>query len=180
MKKLLLSLSLILAVSLSAQDTSAENMVRQNDITLSPLELIAGPALNFSYERLLNKDAGIGLNTLILFADEEDFALRSQFSLFYRQYFGKKYAGGFFVEGFVPITTSRDQQTVFNYGGGSYYATYSYKDNTTIGAGIGFGGKWIARNNIVFEVSAGIARRFGDGNFERITSKGLLGIGYRF
>ena len=58
-----------------------------------------------------------------------------------------------------------------------------YEKNTTIGAGIGFGGKWVARRNIIFEASLGIARRFGmnsEYSDTPVTGKGMLGIGYRF
>lgn len=182
MKKLLLIASLIFAATVQAQEeTSAE---RQNDIMISPIELIAGPALNVSYERLLNKDSGIGINVIALLDNgDSDGGLQSQISPYYRMYFGKKYAAGFFVEAFVPITMSNDSVYVPYYGPGYYEPNYKNEKNTTIGAGIGFGGKWVARKNIIFEASMGIARRFGmskDYTDTPITGKGMLGIGYRF
>ncbi len=88
MKKLLLISSLIFAVSAQAQEESSD---RQNDIMISPIELIAGPALNVSYERLLNKDSGIGLNVAVLLDNNDDGdGLQSQISPYYRMYFGKK------------------------------------------------------------------------------------------
>lgn len=182
MKKVFLSLSIISTLFLSAQESENSNSTRQNDIMLSPIELIAGPALNISYERLLNKDSGIGINGVFLFSDNEDNSnLKSQISPYYRMYFGKKYAAGFFVEAFVPITTTYDTDNIiFTNQNGFYDYSYNKKNNTTIGAGIGFGGKWVARKNIIFEVSGGVARRFGEGNYDKVTGKGMLGIGYRF
>ena len=181
MKKLLLIASLVFAVSAQAQEESSD---RQNDIMISPIELIAGPALNVSYERLLNKDSGIGINAVIILDNgDNNGGLQSQISPYYRMYFGKKYASGFFVEGFVPITMSNDSVYVPYYGPGYYEPTYKNEKNTTIGAGIGFGGKWVARRNIVFEASIGIARRFGmneEYSDTPVTGKGMLGIGYRF
>lgn len=182
MKQLLLIASLVFAVTLHAQE---ENSVeRQNDMMISPIELIAGPALNVSYERLLNKDSGIGINVMMLLDKGEDGdGIQSQISPYYRMYFGKKYASGFFVEGFIPITMSNDEIYVPYTSSGSFVSTYKYEKNTTIGAGIGFGGKWVARRNIIFEVSMGIARRFGmssEYDDTPITGKGMLGIGYRF
>lgn len=182
MRKLLLSISLIVGFCVSAQQMESATSDRQNDIMLSPIELIAGPALNFSYERLLNKDSGIGINGLFVLSDNQDNSnLASQISPYYRMYFGRKYASGFFVEAFVPITTTNEASlylTPTSYGGFNF--NYNYEKKTTIGAGIGFGGKWVARRNIIFEASAGVARRFGEGNFDKITGKGMLGIGYRF
>lgn len=181
MKKLLLIASLVLAFNAQAQEESSD---RQNDIMISPIELIAGPALNVSYERLLNKDSGIGINVAVLLDNNDDGdGLQSQISPYYRMYFGKKYAAGFFVEAFVPITMSNDAIYTPYYGSGYYVAEYRYEKNTTIGAGIGFGGKWVARRNIIFEASLGIARRFGmnsENDNTPVTGKGMLGIGYRF
>ncbi|MEC5158446.1 DUF3575 domain-containing protein [Chryseobacterium sp. MP_3.2] len=184
MKKLLLIASLVFAVTVQAQEeTSAQ---RQNDIMISPIELIAGSTLNVSYERLLNKDSGIGINAILLLDNgDSGGGLQSQISPYYRMYFGKKYAAGFFVEAFVPITMSNDSVYMpYNGSSSGYYeSSYRYEKNTTIGAGIGFGGKWVARKNIVFEVSGGVARRFGmsdEYNDTPITGKGMLGIGYRF
>ncbi|MDN3608148.1 DUF3575 domain-containing protein [Kaistella yonginensis] len=181
MKKLLLITSLVFAMNAQAQETTTE---RQNDIMISPIELIASPALNISYERLLNKDSGIGINVVVLLDNtNEGDGLQSQISPYYRMYFGKKYSAGFFVEGFIPITMSNDYVYTPYVGPGYYQSSYFYEKNTTIGAGIGFGGKWVARRNIVFEASIGIARRFGmsnDYDDTPITGKGMLGIGYRF
>lgn len=99
-------------------------------------------------------------------------------SPYYRIYFGAKYAGGFFVEAFVPITSSNDAKIIT--GNYQYANNYTYEKHTTVGAGFGFGSKWVVRKNIIFELSGGIARRFGSGIYDKVTGKGMLGIGYRF
>ncbi len=186
MKKLLLTASLIIAVSFQAQETSETSAERQNDIMISPIELIAGPALNVSYERLLNRNSGIGINAVVLLDKETaDSGITSQIAPYYRMYFGKKYASGFFVEAFVPITMSNDSYYNFIYDPqfGVVGSNYNTEKNTTVGIGVGFGGKWVVRNNIIFEASIGIARRFGMSDTydeSAITGKGMLGIGYRF
>lgn len=180
MKKTFLAFAIVAGfLTINAQEESSAE--RQNDIMISPIELIAAPALNISYERLLNKDSGIGINGLFDFQkDTENSA--SQISPYYRMYFGKKYASGFFVEGFVPITMTADTRYKYVSGPGYYSSTPYSEKNTTIGLGVGFGGKWVARKNIIFEASIGIARRFGiDSSYDApITAKGMLGIGYRF
>lgn len=182
MKKLLLFALITLAIAnTSAQET--ESSGRQNDIMISPIELVAGSTVNISYERLLNENSGIGVNGLFYLGDDndEDYGF-SQISPYYRMYFGKKYASGFFVEGFVPITMTKDRYYNFIVGPGYSSEYYTEEKNTTVGIGVGFGGKWVARKNIVFEASAGVARRFGldDQYGSAITGKGMLGIGYRF
>ena len=184
MKKNLFLTALFAGIfSVNAQETTSTSDVRQNDIMVSPIELIAVPALNISYERLLNESAGLGINGLFYFDNNDDDHTMSQISPYYRMYFGKKYASGFFVEGFVPITVSTDTIYEYNYGPGYSYTSPKEETISTVGIGIGFGGKWVARKNIVFEASTGIARRFGidpDSDVSNITGKGMLGIGYRF
>lgn len=180
MKKITLSLAFaFLGTSmLLAQETTENTATRQNDIMISPIELIAIPAVNVSYERLLNEDNGIGINGIFYVGNDDEEVRFSQISPYYRAYFGKKYASGFFVEGFLPITMTKEY--VYNYNEG-VYASERLVDETTFGVGVGFGGKWVAKRNIIFEASAGIARRFGgDSGTSEITGKGMLGIGYRF
>lgn len=181
MKKLLLFVFTGLGIfNLYAQET--ETSEQQNDIMLSPIELIAAPMINVSYERLLSENSGVGVNGMFYLGNNNDDYRFTQISPYYRMYFGKKYAAGFFVEGFAPITMTKD--TYYDFYAGPGYSSSSLREdkNTTVGIGVGFGGKWVARKNIIFEASTGIARRFGtDSKHDSaITGKGMLGIGYRF
>lgn len=192
MKKTISLIALILlgATGINAQSSNSENnSERKNEIMLSPIELIAYPLLNISYERLISENSGVGINGMFYFGNDNDSDETgfTQISPYYRMYFGKKYASGFFVEGFVPITSTKDYYYNYIYNENGSFTNYEENRRTTVGIGIGFGGKWITRNNIVFEVSGGLARRFGrnydnydyyDGN--NLTGKGMLGIGYRF
>ena len=162
-----------------------ESNGRNNDVMLSPIELIAGPALNISYERLLNKNSGVGINLLSYLGKKDSESKFTQLAPYYRMYFGDKYAAGFFVEGFLPITMTTNYENYSN--DGPYDSVREYK-RTSLGIGIGLGRKWLTRNNIIFELSAGLARRFGESErksfiFSEVynyTGKAMLGIGYRF
>ncbi len=182
MKQFLLGITLVLGiVSINAQETEKQ---RKNDILADPFLLIAVPLANVSYERLIAKDMGIGINAMITLSDEvDDF---KQFSPYFRYYMGKKYASGFFFEGFVPVTLQNDAYYSYRYD--DITNTYSYvndakNNSTTVGIGFGVGGKWIIKDRLVIEASGGIARRFG--NFDKydispVTGKIMGGVGYRF
>lgn len=72
MKKLLLTVAFSCSViTLQAQETATES-VRMNDIMISPIELIAAPMLNVSYERLLNENSGIGINGMFYLGNKND------------------------------------------------------------------------------------------------------------
>lgn len=193
MKKTISFLALtILGITGIYAQTETSTSERKNDVMISPIELIASPLLNISYERIFRENMGVGVNGMFYFGnnDRYDDSAFSQVSPFYRMYFGKKYGAGFFVEGFVPITSTKDYYYNYVYNDYSEYISSPYyepKRRTTVGIGIGLGGKWVTRNNIVFEVSGGLARRFGSNydNYDfydgdNLTGKGMLGIGYRF
>ncbi len=176
MKKLLLPIILGFGLTgINAQTT--EQTQGMNDIMIDPILMIAAPAANISYERLLNQDSGLGINAIFgLGREMTDFW---QVSPYYRMYFGKKFASGFFVEGFVPITSTKEDDYV--YLSPNNQPQPIDENVTSIGFGIGFGGKWVVKRNIVFEASGGVGRRFSDKDYlEKITGKGMLGIGYRF
>jgi hypothetical protein len=182
MKKLLLFIAFGFSfISLNAQEIESQ---RRNDIVADPFLLIAVPLLNVSYERLLNENSGLGVNAMVgLGEDSEGF---SQVSPYYRMYFGRKFAQGFFLEGFVPITTTRESESVYTANEfGGYYTDGGEIRETTVGIGFGVGGKWVIRNGLVIEASGGLGRRFGSGLDdewvgEGVTGKIMGGIGYRF
>ncbi|WP_404984356.1 hypothetical protein ACI513_12200 [Chryseobacterium sp. M5] len=183
MNKILLGLSLIFG-TFAAQAQENTEKQRKNDILADPILLIAVPLANVSYERLISDNKGIGINAMINLDRNDD--RFTQFSAFYRMYFGKKYASGFFLEGFIPVTTETNDIYSYNYDDvNNYFYTSSVRKNnfTTVGIGFGVGGKWVMKNNLVIEASGGIARRFGDRDkhyFEEVTGKIMGGIGYRF
>lgn len=183
MKKFyLLTMIVISFATIGAQENEKQ---RKNDILADPVLLIAVPMANITYERLLNKDMGVGVNAMITLNDDiEDF---KQISPYFRYYLGEKYASGFFFEGFVPVTSQKDgfYGTVYDEPTNTNY--YSYKGEktiTTVGIGFGVGGKWVIKKRLVIEASGGIARRLGsnirDYDLTPVTGKIMGGVGYRF
>ncbi|MRM85558.1 hypothetical protein D1Z98_10425 [Riemerella anatipestifer] len=137
MKKIFMFLSFICFVCfVQAQTDSLSTKpkpitsIRSNDVMISPFPLIAGGAINVSYERLIDDSSGVGLDIILGLGDISG---NSQFSPYYRRYFGKKYASGFFIEGFLPITTSRDEKIDYYYSPYSYsfYPVHTESTNTT-------------------------------------------------
>ena len=155
--------------------------------------MIFAGALNLSYERVINEESGLGVS-LILSNGKE---INTTFSLtpYYRFYFGKKPAAGFFFEGFASINSFKYNSYVYNqnYNNGYYNNGYNYyevKSTTDFAIGIGLGGKWITNNGIIFELSGGIGRNllndYSSGNKDGLASSqkviglGGISIGYRF
>jgi hypothetical protein len=174
MKNILIVSFLILSFfSVNAQENKAtENNLKQNEIKINGLYLILG-AVEVTYERLLNEEAGVGISIFLPIdsdiRDDIDFYI----SPYYRMYFGKKYASGFFVEGFGMLNSTRNDDFGF-----------SPEKNKTIdfALGLGFGGKWITKRGFLAELNFGVGRNLFNSNESgtEIIGKGGITIGYRF
>ncbi|MFB9120392.1 DUF3575 domain-containing protein [Bergeyella porcorum] len=163
--------------------TVQNNGERRNDVMVNPIALVLG-LVNVSYEHHLNKDSGIGVTTALIL---DDYVVGEDASYFhilphYRYYFGKKWARGFFLEGFTGITSRKYDDIIGWYtspDGWGVYPRTEKKRETNFTMGVGFGGKWDLKGNVLLEASVGIGRAFGS-DYEPTIAKGMLGIGYRF
>lgn len=161
-----------------AQESKRERAVASpNHIMLDPISLIAGPVLNFSYERAINEDVGLGLHSLLGLGAMDEMI---QFSPFGRLYVGGSHGAGFFLEAFVPITNKEETFQKFS----DIHANYieATERRTSAGLGVGLGGKWLFKRNLMLEVGGGIARKLINTteNTESITGKWMIGLGYAF
>lgn len=166
------------------QESASE---KRNDIMLNPIALILG-FVDISYEYHAGENSGVGASTFFILDDyvAKDFHYW-YFLPHYRHYFGRGWAKGFFIDGFAGLVgqekTKFETYTTNYYTGFGYFPTINSRTKrekkVTFGIGAGLGGKWITKNNIIFETSLGVGRAFGDGD-EPVFLKGMLGIGYRF
>ena len=125
-----------------------------NELRINIPMAIAGlPEIN--YERFFTDNMGVGLAASISLEKPEEMDLRYLIVPYYRLYFGKKKASGFFIEGNVALTGVRDS---WYYGG----YDYEYKTSAYFGCGLAIGVKLLARNGFIGEVYMGGGRIFGD------------------
>lgn len=175
MKKLLVLLCLSVFTFGYSQD---ENKIdfKKNEIKGNALFLVLG-AVEVTYERLLNQDSGLGVS--LFFVNEEDFDTNFSITPYYRAYFGRKPAAGFFVEGFSMINTGKYYgNSDYNPNTGNY--TYEDKKFTDFALGFGLGSKWIHRKGFVFEINAGIGRNLISDYSPEVVGRGGITLGYRF
>ena len=176
MKKSIVCMSMLLfSVCLLAQETNnnttEENIaVRSHELKLNGLWLVLG-SFDVSYEYLLNEESALGLEVLLPFDDEVNDEIQYYISPYYRIYFGKKYAAGFFLEGFAMLNSTERE-------------LFTSEDDfvTDVALGIGLGGKWITKRNFIGEISYGIGRNLINdegSDYEFIPKLGFT-IGYRF
>jgi hypothetical protein len=157
----------------------------RNELKLNAVMLIAG-AIDVTYERLLDQESGVGLALFVSF--DENFNTKFSATPYYRFYFGKKTAAGFFAEGFGMLNTYIDQgYSTYDYNGGM---TNFIPDETVtdFALGFGIGSKWITKKGIIFEINAGIGRNLFNSSSNNdinqgeylIVGRGGFSVGYRF
>ena len=173
---LLITLLAFLTFSVNAQDTNSDSEQRSNEIKINGLYTVIG-AFDITYERLLNEEGGLGLNIFIPFDEDIKDDINYYISPYYRIYFGKKHAAGFFVEGFGLLSSTKTDDIILIDAPAIEGETY-----TDFALGIGVGGKWVTNRGLLGEIGFGVGRNLFNSNNTGDEFVGKVGItlGYRF
>lgn len=174
-KKIALASCLLLGMILQAQEKQ-DTQENFDEVKLNVLYAVVG-AFEISYERTLNEESGIGASLLLPYSSL-DSSLNYYFSPYYRFYFGKKYAAGFFVEGFGMLNSEDRVNSFIGNGAGLISQTEAITD---FALGIGLGGKWVSKKGFIGELNLGIGRNLfnPDQGTELIGKLGIT-VGWRF
>lgn len=181
MKRTLLVFILMLSTLLvKAQNDSISNNLKKNELKLNTTNLIAFSWLDIGYERVLNEEASIGVNLLVSFNNNEDIDLREYrtFSVtpYYRHFFSKKYAQGFFVEGFAMVNASKNDYFFDSISNQNIQDDKNYVD---LALGVSGGAKFVTKRGFIAEFYFGLGRNLlGTGNLE-IVGRGGISIGLK-
>lgn len=184
MKKITLVILLTISAISFAQEKNSflDEVQKKHEVKINALSLIAFKWFDVSYEYLINKESSVGVATLISFNDDIGFDSYRTFSLtpYYRRYFSKGYAKGFFVEGFGMLNTYKNNN-VYYYGS---YTNDTSERFTDFAVGISAGGKFVTKNGFVAEIYLGLGRNlFNDSNSYHnidVVGRGGISLGYRF
>jgi len=178
MKKLsLLTLTALFFYSVSFSQNENANPQNFNEIKLNGLYLVLG-AFDITYERTINEESAFGLNVFLPFDDDINDEVNYYISPYYRFYFGKKYAAGFFLEGFGMLNSIND----YRFSGDGFDTVLQEKNITDFALGIGLGGKWLTNSGFIGELNLGFARNlFNNDRYDyEIVGKIGITLGYRF
>ncbi|MGV3705484.1 MAG: hypothetical protein ACO1NU_08910 [Arcticibacter sp.] len=128
---------------------------KKNELKLNLLYGVLGIG-ELTYERVLDENQALGASIAFGFTDDTDY----KFSLlpYYRMYFGKKPAAGFFIEGNAGLFSYRE---FYYYHTDANGFSVTRDDNkNSFGAGLAVGGKFLNKNGLFGEVYTGIGRLF--------------------
>lgn len=179
-KIILLNLYLVTLFGFSQQsDTATPILEDRNELKINGLFVILG-ALEANYEYIINEESAFGIDALIAF-DDENLDINYYISPYYRQYFGKKPAAGFFVEGFGMLNSVEDFVYTSSSNGDDFFFDGNEETVTDFAIGIGAGAKFLTKRGFVAEISAGVGRNlFNNDRDFTIVGKGGIKLGYRF
>jgi hypothetical protein len=151
----------------------------KNELKINGLFFILG-AVELDYEYLINEESGFGVDVLFAY-DDSDIDINYYISPYYRQYFGKKPASGFFVEGFGMLNSVEDFVYTPSTNGDEFFFDGNEETVTDFALGIGAGAKFLTKRGFVAEISLGVGRNlFNNDRDYTIVGKGGISIGYRF
>lgn len=190
MKKtiILFAFSLFCLKGFSQNEKKEVQDFKKNEIKVNALYLILG-AFDATYERAIDDESSVG-SSITFLLDKKDSDINTAFAIspYYRFYFGGKPVSGFFMEGFSLYQKVTRDSRYYTYDPTLGYSTTKNYDEkvSAFALGIGLGGKWYTKRNVMFEISAGIGRNLSissnvpDTDYSRITGKFGITVGYRF
>lgn len=185
MKKLILIPILLLSLYSFAQKT--EEKKKSHEMKINAFNTLIFKSLEGSYEYLINKESSTGISIMVNLNDEfnegpeynEDFTITP----FYRRFFSRKYAWGFFMEAFGMYNKQQNSYYEYDYAESVDGLSYSDKETNNFALGISIGGKFVSQNGFAFEFYGGVGRNLFTSdsrhNYEFVPRLGVS-FGYRF
>lgn len=183
MKKLLFLLTVLCSITTASGQDGASIGIDKHELKFNATNLIIFSYLDGAYEHLINEESSFGVNLLFSFSDDEVLDEYRTFSItpYYRQYFSKKYAKGFFVEGFGMLNSGDAfaEVVVFDeFGNVSSTLDEKYTD---FALGISVGGKFVTPRGFVVDLYLGIGRNLLNTDLSpELVGRGGVTLGYRF
>lgn len=184
MKKFSLIVAFVITAITSAFAQDNSDLIDDMDeVKINAFNLIAFKYLDGSYERLIDEESSYGVGVLVNLGDDYDgIDVLRDFSLtpYYRRYFSKGYAKGFFVEGFGMLNSSSSGEYI-GYNEVTQEDIYDETSYTDFALGVSIGGKFVSKKGFVAEVYGGIGRNlFNANNTVDVVGRGGVSLGFRF
>ena len=173
-------LFLLLPLVVCAQFDDADTDPR-NELKINPVSLIGFEAIDIGYENLLNEESSLGIDLYLGLGEEDEFSYYRTFAVtpYYRKYFSRKFAKGFFIEGFGMLNTAEDYDEVFFDSNG--FTEVTRERSTDFALGVSAGAKFVTPRGFVAEIYLGIGRNlFSSEDSPSIIGRGGISLGYRF
>ncbi|WP_297764386.1 DUF3575 domain-containing protein [uncultured Muriicola sp.] len=164
------------------QDETDRDETDRDELKINVFNLITFKYLDGAYERIIDEESSFGFGVLINAGNDEDlFEYNRQYSItpYYRRYFSKSFASGFFVEGFGMLNSG--EQDIYTFDDITLESERTGENYTDFALGISVGGKFISKKGFIAEVYGGIGRNFFSTDFSpEVVPRGGVSLGFRF
>lgn len=164
-----------------------ESVVKTHELKVNTFNLIVFKTVDFSYEYLINSESSVGVTLLFNLQDDNNdnpfYYERFAFTPYYRHYFSRKYALGFFLEAFGMYNYQEDYYDYYYDFRNRAYIDMSDLKSNNIAFGISVGSKFISRKGFLFEFYGGAGRNIyssNEDNATEIVPRLGVSLGYRF
>jgi len=151
---------------------------KKNEVILNLIGPLSG-GINASYERHLNIKSSLGISVFYIYNNTKEDDMNYSISPYYRRYFGKKYASGFFVEGFGMVH-STDGKKIYDTVEKTTFTENPNVINLSIGAGLGWKGVTKSEFTYGANIGMGITVLNAKKTDHDHVAKFCLNVGYRF
>jgi len=160
----------------SVKHSTAQQTVnmKKNELKINLLYGVLGIA-EITYERVVGDNQAVGASVVVGFDDDINYNF--SFLPYYRMYFGKKPAAGFFIEGNAGLLNYQDGSYYYN--GDAGYFDLTDENKMSFGAGVAVGGKFLNKNGLFGEVYTGVGRLFAS-RYEDVYPRAGITLGKRF
>ncbi len=177
----------MLLITLYSFSQNTEEKKKSHEVKLNAFNTLIFKSLEGSYEYLINKESSAGISIMVNLNDEfnegpeynEDFTITP----FYRRFFSRKYAWGFFMEAFGMYNKQQNSYYEYDYAEPVDGHSYSDEETSNFALGISIGGKFVSQKGFAFEFYGGVGRNLFTSdsrhNYEFVPRLGVS-FGYRF
>jgi len=180
MKNFLFIATMLLSVlGVKAQNEQINPYQKNNEIKIDVIQPLLSGSVEAIYERNLNSKSSLGISGVYLFTEKIDEDMNYSLTPYYRRYFGKKYAAGFFLEGFGMFSSidrkkiyETEEQLTFTEGSDVY----------DLSLGLGLGSKWVTKSGFIVEANFGYGKQLFNAektDHNQVIRYGIK-LGYRF
>ncbi len=179
---------IIIFTSLASFGQEQEIKKKTNEIKLNVFNALIFKSFDLTYEYLINDESSVGLSFMANlnndFSDGPDYNEKYAITPYYRHFFSRKYAMGFFIEAFGMYNNQEIDQYYYDYND-DYFAEPDITVPRTNNFALGFsiGGKFVSSKGFVFEFFGGIGRNLfssNDANSTEFVPRLGISLGYRF
>lgn len=180
--KIFITIILLLAISVCfAQEK--ESKKRVNEAKLNVFNALIFKSIDLTYEYLINDESAVGLSFMVNLNDDysDGPTYNEEYSItpYYRHFFSRKYAMGFFIEAFGMF--NKQEVDEYDYYFEEQVVNVGYSNNFALGFSLG--GKFVSSKGFVFEFFGGIGRNLFISNSLNSTEfvpRLGISLGYRF